>query len=90
MNKTDLVEVLAKKTMISKAKAKDVLDTLLDEVSSSLSKKEEVTLTGFGTFKVSHRQARTGRNPQTGSTISIPAMDVPRFKAGKALRNAVK
>lgn len=90
MNKLTLVEAIAKKTMVPKAKAKDVLDTVLDEITRSLAKKDEVTLTGFGTFKVSHRQARTGRNPQTGSSISIPAMNVPRFKAGKALRDAVK
>lgn len=90
MNKMDLIEAVASKTMVSKAKAKDMLECVLDEVTRSLSKKQEVTLTGFGTFKVSHRQARSGRNPQTGSAISIPAMNVPRFKAGKALRDAVK
>ena len=86
----DLIETIANKTMVSKAKAKDVLDCITDEIAKSLSKKQEVTLTGFGTFKVSHRQARTGRNPQTGASINIPAMNVPRFKAGKALRDAVK
>jgi len=90
MNKTELIEAVANKTMLSKAKAKDVLDAVIDEVTRALSKKSEVTLTGFGTFKVSHRQARTGRNPQTGANISIPAMNVPRFKAGKGLRDAVK
>lgn len=90
MNKMDLIETLAKKLGLSKAKAKDAIETFVDEITKALSRKEEVTLTGFGTFKVSYRQARTGRNPQTGTSLQIPAMNVPKFKPGKALRDAVK
>ncbi|OHB21302.1 MAG: DNA-binding protein HU [Parcubacteria group bacterium RIFCSPHIGHO2_01_FULL_47_10b] len=90
MNKTELIEAVAGAADVSKAKAKAVLDAAFDAISSSLAKGREVTLTGFGTFKVSQRAARTGRNPQTGATIQIPAMRVPRFKAGKALKDAVR
>ncbi len=90
MTKGDLIEALAKKADCSKAEATNCLNTLIDEITASLVKGEEVTLTGFGTFKVSHRKARTGRNPQTGETLQIPAMKVPRFKAGKQLKEAVK
>ena len=90
MNKTELVDAVASAADVSKAKAKAVLDAAFDAVTSSLASGTEVTLTGFGTFKVSHRAARQGRNPQTGATIQIPAMKVPRFKAGKALKDAVR
>lgn len=90
MNKGDLVEAIAKKNGLSKEKAKQVLDTMLDSVTSSLKKKDSVTLPGFGTFDVSKRKAREGRNPATGEKIKIPAMKVPKFKAGKALKEAVK
>lgn len=90
MNKMDLIETLAKKLGLSKAKAKETIETIVDEITKALSRKEEVVLTGFGTFKVAYRQARTGRNPQTGTTLQIPAMNVPKFKPGKALKDAVK
>jgi len=63
---------------------------LLDDIKKSLSKGEGIVLTGFGTFKVAKRAARAGRNPKTGATIKIPAMKVPRFKAGKGLKDAVR
>jgi len=90
MTKQDLVEILAKKTGSSKASASEFLNTLLDEISKALSKKQEVILTGFGKFMVSRRKARTGRNPQTGAALKIPAANVPRFKAGKALKDLVR
>ncbi len=90
MNKMELVEAAAMKAKISKAAAKKVLDGVLAEVKKSLSKKESVSLTGFGTFVVSRRAARKGRNPRTGAALNIPAMNVPRFRPGKALKQAVR
>lgn len=90
MKKQELIEKLAKKEGLSKAKAGDCLNTILEEIEKELSRGKEVVLTGFGTFKVAKRKARTGRNPKTGKTIHIPAMKVPRFKPGKALKEAVK
>ena len=90
ITKEDLIEVLAKKVCCSKKEAVDCLNTLLDEIKSSLAKGSDVVLTGFGTFSVSHRNARTGRNPQTGASIKIAAKKVPKFKSGKGLKDAVK
>ena len=90
MTKGDLVEALAKKAECSKTQANDCLNIILDEITDSLSKGKNVVLTGFGTFLVAKRKARTGRNPQTGEAIKIPAMKVPRFKAGKKLKDAVR
>ena len=90
MSKGDLVNALAKRTKCSKSCAADCLNVVLDEITKSLAKGKTVTLTGFGTFLVAKRKARTGRNPQTGATIKIPARTVPRFKAGKQLKKAVK
>lgn len=90
MNKMELVEAAAMKAKVSKAAAKKVLDGVLAEVKKSLSKKESVSLTGFGTFVVSRRAARKGRNPRTGAALDIPAMNVPRFRPGKALKQAVR
>lgn len=90
MNKMELVEAAAMKAKISKAAAKKVLDGVLAEVKKSLSKKESVSLTGFGTFVVSRRAARKGRNPRTGAALNIPAMNVPRFRPGKGLKQAVR
>jgi len=88
MTKQDVIEAIAKKTKFPKTEITEVLNTALDVITKNI--KKGVVLTGFGTFKVSRRKARTGRNPQTGKTIKIPAMNVPRFKAGKALKDAVK
>jgi DNA-binding protein HU-beta len=90
MSKQDLVEVLAKKTGLSKNAAAEALNAVLEAISSSLKKGQDVVLTGFGTFKVASRKARTGRNPKTGETIKIPARKVVRFKVGAELRKAVK
>jgi len=90
MNKGELVEALAKKANMSKTQAGEVLDGLLDIIVSSLKKGNEVNITGFGKFSVQHRKSRKGRNPQTGEELTIPARDVPKFKAGKNLKEAVK
>ncbi len=90
MTKQDLVEVLAQKVGISKAQASEILNVLLDEIGKNLSKGKEVVLTGFGKFLTSKRKARMGRNPQTGASIKIAATTVPRFKAGKALKDMVR
>ena len=90
MNKMELIDAVASKSGVSKAQAKRMLDCLIDEIKRSLSKKEAVSLTGFGTFVVSRRAARQGRNPRTGVTLNIPAMNVPRFRAGKTLKDAIR
>ncbi len=90
MTKQDLVEVLAKKCGVSKSQAGECLNVTLDEIAKTLVKGQDVVLTGFGKFSVSKRKARTGRNPQTGKEIKIPAAKVPKFKAGKALKDMVK
>ncbi|AKO93405.1 MULTISPECIES: HU family DNA-binding protein [Priestia] len=90
MNKTDLINAVAEKAELSKKDATKALDALFDTISSTLSKEEKIQLIGFGTFEVRERSARTGRNPQTGEEIQIPASKVPAFKAGKELKEAVK
>lgn len=89
MSKQDLVEKVAAKTKLPKSEVATVLNEILDAITAGM-KSGDVVLTGFGTFKTSKRAARTGRNPKTGATIQIPAMTVPRFKAGKALKDAVR
>lgn len=89
MNKTELVDAIAAKADMSKAQAKAALEVMLDSITTTLKEGEQVQLVGFGTFKVSHRAARTGRNPQTGQEIAIAASNVPSFVAGKALKDAV-
>jgi DNA-binding protein HU-beta len=89
MNKTDLIEVVAKNTDISKAAAGRVLDAVICAITDSLGKGKTVALVGFGTFAVGKRKQRTGRNPQTGATITIPAAKIPKFKAGKNLKDRV-
>jgi nucleoid DNA-binding protein len=89
MNKADLVNEVAKVVTTKKA-AQDAVDAIFTNITKALKKKEAVTLVGFGTFKVGKRKARTGRNPQTGQAIKIAAKKVPRFIAGKALKDAVK
>lgn len=90
MTKDQLVTALSEKAGVSKKDAGEVLDAFTDTVTATLSKGDSITLTGFGAFSVSHRAARQGRNPQTGAALQIPAMNVPRFKAGKALKDAVR
>ncbi|HOL66799.1 MAG TPA: HU family DNA-binding protein [bacterium] len=89
MNKADLVQAVAG-VVCGKKEAEAAVNTVLDSIKKALKKGEDVTLVGFGTFKVAKRKARTGRNPKTGSTIKIPAKKVPVFKAGAALKAAVK
>ena len=89
MNKTELVEAIAKDTGLSKAASENAVKAFVDVVSKELKKKGKVQLVGFGTFETSKRAARTGKNPQTGAAIKIPAAVVPKFKAGKALKDAV-
>jgi len=90
MTKADLVEKMAGDADISKAAAGKALDSLIDAVVKTVKKGNKVALVGFGTFSVSKRKARTGRNPQTGATIKIAARKVPKFSAGKAFKDAVK
>jgi nucleoid DNA-binding protein len=89
MTKADLIGKMAAGAKISKAAAAKALDALIDGVKVSLKKEEKVTLVGFGTFSVSKRKARKGRNPRTGKEIKIPARKVPKFTAGKAFKDAV-
>ena len=89
MNKQDLVAVVAESGGLSKAKAGDVVDAIFEAVQKALKKKQEVRLVGFGTFSTSKRKAGKGRNPRTGEEIKIPASTSVRFKAGKALKDAV-
>jgi nucleoid DNA-binding protein len=90
MNKQDVVTKIAKDTGITKTAAAAAVDSLIDGITKSLKKGDAVSFVGFGTFKVSNRKARTARNPQTGDAIKIPKRRVPRFSAGKALKQAVK
>ncbi len=90
MNKTELIEKVAKEADLSKAAAGRAVNAVFDGISSALSKGEEVAIVGFGTFSVSDRPARQGRNPQTGQPIQIDATRVPKFKAGKNLKESVK
>ena len=90
MTKQDLVDALVKKTGSSKRAAEENLNVVLEEITKALSKGKDVVLTGFGKFSVRRRKAREGRNPKTGESIRIPAMKVPKFKAGKGLKDAVK
>lgn len=89
MNKAELIEALANKTGLSKTKAADALDATLGIIQGALVKGDKVQFVGFGTFEVSKREARTGRNPQTGAELKIAAAKVPKFKAGATLKTAV-
>ncbi len=90
MTKTELIDRIASGAGLTKADASRALDSTLDAVKLSLKKGQKVTLVGFGTFAVTKRKARKGRNPRTGQTISIPAARTPKFTAGKALKDAIK
>ena len=89
MNKTELVAAIAEKTELSKKDSEKVLKAFIDVVGEELKKGEKIQLVGFGTFEVAERAARTGKNPQTGAAIEIPASKAPKFKAGKALKDMV-
>ena len=89
MNKTELVAAMAEEAQLSKKDAEKALKAFTDVVAKELKKGGKVQLVGFGTFEVTKRPARTGRNPQTKKAIKIPASKAPKFKAGKALKDAV-
>lgn len=89
LGKGDLIESVAKAADLSKSNASSAVNAVIDTISASLKKGNAVTITGFGSFSVSKRKARNGRNPQTGETIKIKASKVAKFKPGKALKDAV-
>lgn len=89
MNKSDLIDAIASAADINKSDAGRALDAVIDSVTDALKRGDQVSLVGFGTFSVKHRAGREGRNPQTGATIQIKPSNVPGFKAGKALKDAV-
>jgi DNA-binding protein HU-beta len=89
MHKTDLIDAVSKTTNMSKTDTGKVIDATLKTILTCLKKGDDVRLTGFGTFGTSKRKARKGRNPRTGAAIQIPASTVPKFSAGKELREAV-
>lgn len=90
MNKAQLIESIAEACQLTKADTENVLNTCLETIKKAVKKGDDVTLIGFGTFTKSKRKARTGRNPQTGKEIKIPAMTVPKFRAGREFKNYVK
>lgn len=89
MNKSELIEAIAASADIPKAAAGRALDAMVDSITGALKKGDQVALVGFGTFAIKERAARTGRNPRTGDPIEIAAANIPSFKAGKALKDAV-
>jgi len=89
MKKSDLVEAISGKTGVAKAQAQTMIEDLFELIADALAKGEKIDLRGFGTFSTRDSAARTGRNPQTGETIQIPARRVPGFKPGKELRDRV-
>ncbi|MBQ2800039.1 MAG: HU family DNA-binding protein [Lachnospiraceae bacterium] len=89
MNKTELIAAIAEKTELSKKDAEKAVKAFTDVVVEELKKGEKIQLVGFGTFEVSERAARTGRNPQTGAEMNIPASKAPKFKAGKAFKDVL-
>jgi DNA-binding protein HU-beta len=90
MNKSELIEIIANKAELTKKDAHKALDAVLASITETLKNGGEVALTGFGTFKVSHRAARKGKNPKTGEVLEIAASKVPTFKSGKTLKEAIK
>jgi DNA-binding protein HU-beta len=89
MNKGDLINKVAEGAGITKAQASDALNAVIEGISGALKSGDKITLIGFGTFSVSKRDARTGRNPQTGASIKIPAKNMVKFKPGKELSDSV-
>ena len=90
MNKAELIEAVAKMSKLTKVDAELALNSALETIKKSVKKGDDVTLIGFGTFTKSKRKARTGRNPQTGKEIKIPAMTVPKFRPGREFKDTVK
>ena len=89
MNKSELVRQMAKATDLTVKSSEAALDALINSITQVLSQEDKLTLVGFGTFEISKRAARVGRNPKTGETIDIPAATTPKFKPGKGLKEAV-
>ena len=90
MNKTELVDAVAIKSELTKQDSKKAVDALFETISNTLAQEEKIQLVGFGTFEIRERAERTGRNPQTGEEMTIPASKAPAFKPGKELKEAVK
>ena len=90
MNKAQLIEKIATETKVSKAQAEMILDSAIENIKKSVKKGDDVKLVGFGTFTKAKRKARTGRNPQTGKAIKIPAAFAPKFRAGAEFKSMVK
>ena len=90
MNKQELIAAIADDSGLTKVEAEKALNSVTSNITAALTRKDKVTLVGFGTFSTSDRAARTGRNPRTGETINIAATTVPKFKAGKELKLAIK
>lgn len=90
MNKQDFIDKISRKAEITKREAKESIDVLFEEITKALKKGQKVTFVGFGTFSTRRRKARKGRNPKTGATIKIAAKRVPKFSAGKALKESVR
>jgi len=89
MNKAELIEEVRTETGLTKKTSREAVNAIISAITDSLAREEKVTLVGFGTFQVMERKARRGRNPQTGKELQIPAKKVPKFKAGKSLREVV-
>ena len=89
MNKAELIERVSKETNLTKTQVENTLNCITDSIKKAIKKDEEVKLVGFGTFTKSKRKARTGRNPQTGAEIKIPATCVPKFKPGKEFKDLI-
>lgn len=90
LTKVELINAVARKAELTKKKSTQAVEALIDSIAEALKKGEKVVITGFGTFSVSQRNARTGRNPKTGAKIEIPAVKYPKFTPGKLLREFVK
>ncbi len=90
MNKTELIAIVADKAAVTKKEAELVLQAIVETITETLATEEKVVITGFGTFEVRQRVARSGRDPRTGAVIQIPAQKTPAFKAGKGLKDAVR
>ena len=89
-NRGDVVQAIAESTQLSKKDSENAFEALIDYLTQALKREEKVTISGFGAFSVGHRAARTGRNPRTGDSVTIPASKVPRFKAAKVFKDAVQ
>jgi len=90
MNKAELVEELSNQTELTKRASREAIDAITSVITDALAREEKITLVGFGTFRIVQRKARTGRNPQTGKELQIPARKVPKFRPGKNFREAVE